>query len=51
MNLIISVGLQESISKIRKAGYNKTILNVKEGVTDYVKNYLLKNVYLGMSKE
>jgi len=42
---------EAALGKIRKAGYNKTILNVKEGVTDYVKNYLLKNVYLGMSKE
>jgi ADP-L-glycero-D-manno-heptose 6-epimerase len=41
---------QANLNKIRKAGYGKAIMNVNEGVTDYVKNYLLKDVYLGMSK-
>lgn len=42
---------EANLKKLRIAGYDKTILNVREGVTDYVKNYLLKDVYLGMSKE
>ncbi len=41
---------QADLSKIRNAGYSKPIMNVDEGVSDYVKNYLLKDVYLGMSK-
>ncbi len=41
---------QANLNKIRNAGYNKRIMNVDEGVSDYVKNYLLKDVYLGMSK-
>lgn len=41
---------EANLKKLRIAGYDKTILNVREGVTDYVKNYLLKDVYLGMSK-
>ena len=42
---------QADLSKIKKAGYEKPIMNVNDGVTDYVKNYLLKDIYLGMSKE
>ena len=41
---------QANLSKIRNAGYDKKIIDVNEGVNDYVKNYLLKDVYLGMSK-
>lgn len=41
---------EANLKKLRIAGYDKTILNVREGVTDYVKNYLLKDIYLGMSK-
>ncbi|NJD21913.1 MAG: ADP-glyceromanno-heptose 6-epimerase [Melioribacter sp.] len=41
---------EANLKKLRNAGYDKTILNVREGVTDYVKNYLLKDIYLGMSK-
>jgi len=41
---------ETNLKKLRNAGYDKTILNVREGVTDYVKNYLLKDIYLGMSK-
>jgi ADP-L-glycero-D-manno-heptose 6-epimerase len=32
------------------AGYNKPIADVNEGVTDYVKNYLMKDKYFGLSK-
>jgi ADP-L-glycero-D-manno-heptose 6-epimerase len=42
---------QADLTKIRDAGYNRPIMNVQNGVKDYVKNYLLKNNYLGMSKE
>lgn len=41
---------EADLAKIRNAGYNKNIMNVHDGVSDYVKNYLLKDVYLGMSK-
>ncbi len=42
---------EANLKKIRDAGYDKPILDLSEGVADYVKNYLLKNVYLGLSKE
>ena len=41
---------EANMNKIRTAGYYKPIMNVSKGVTDYVKNYLLKDVYFGMSK-
>jgi len=41
---------QANLDKIRNAGYDKKIMDVNEGVNDYVKKYLLKDVYLGMSK-
>jgi ADP-L-glycero-D-manno-heptose 6-epimerase len=41
---------EADLTKIRNAGYDKNIMNVHDGVSDYVKNYLLKDVYLGMSK-
>jgi len=41
---------EANLKKLKNAGYNKNILNVRDGVTDYVKNYLLKDVYLGMNK-
>lgn len=41
---------EANMNKIRTAGYYKPIMNVSNGVTDYVKNYLLKDVYFGMSK-
>ncbi len=37
---------QAHISKIREAGYTKEISSLEEGITDYVKNYLMKNAYL-----
>jgi ADP-L-glycero-D-manno-heptose 6-epimerase len=40
---------QADISKIKKVGYKNSLNSVEEGVTDYVKNYLLKDRYLGMN--
>lgn len=42
---------EANLKKIRSAGYDKPIRNVDEGVSDYVKNYLLKDYYLGLSKD
>lgn len=38
---------EANLSKIKKAGYNKPLTPLEDGVNDYVKNYLLKNLYLG----
>lgn len=38
---------EASLSKIRSAGYKQPTTTLEEGVTDYVKNYLLKNSYWG----
>jgi ADP-L-glycero-D-manno-heptose 6-epimerase len=35
------------ISKIRAAGYSETIATVEEGVTDYIRNYLIPGKRLG----
>jgi ADP-L-glycero-D-manno-heptose 6-epimerase len=42
---------EANLKKIKSTGYDKPIMNVESGVTDYVKNYLLKESYLGMTKE
>ena len=42
---------EASLRKIRSAGYSKPISDLKTGVTDYVKNYLLKDLYFGMNRE
>lgn len=42
---------EANMKKLFSAGYNKPIMSVQDGVTDYVKNYLLKDVYFGTSKE
>jgi ADP-L-glycero-D-manno-heptose 6-epimerase len=39
---------EAKIDKLRKAGYINSTLSLEEGVTDYVKNYLLKEKYLGV---
>lgn len=39
---------QARIDKLWKAGYTKPFFSLEEGITDYVKNYLLKEKYLGM---
>ena len=41
---------EANLKKMKDAGYNKPIMNVRDGVMDYVKNYLLKDIYFGMSK-
>jgi ADP-L-glycero-D-manno-heptose 6-epimerase len=38
---------EATMEKIKKAGYSKPLLSLEDGVTDYVKNYLLKNKFLG----
>lgn len=40
---------EANLNKLRSHGYNAPIMDVQNGVTDYVKNYLLKNAYLGLS--
>ncbi len=37
-------------TKLLNAGYNKTISTLEEGVSDYVKNYLLKEQFVGLCK-
>jgi ADP-L-glycero-D-manno-heptose 6-epimerase len=32
--------------KIKKTGYSKSLFSLEDGITDYVKNYLLKEKYL-----
>jgi len=39
---------EAKLDKIKKAGYSGQISSLEEGVTDYVKNYLLPCKYLGM---
>jgi len=38
---------EADLSKIKKAWYSKSLSSLEDGVTDYVKNYLLKKNYLG----
>lgn len=38
---------EANLTKIKAAGYNKPLTSLEDGVNDYVKNYLLKNLYLG----
>ena len=35
------------IQKIRDAGYTQSITSLEDGITDYVKNYLVSNKRLG----
>lgn len=37
---------EAKLDKIKKAGYTKNISSLEEGVTDYVKNYLVPDKYL-----
>ena len=39
---------EANLDKLKKAGYIKKQFSLEEGVTDYVKNYLLENKYLGL---
>ena len=36
------------LARIRNAGYTKPVTSLEDGITDYVKNYLLGKRYLGM---
>jgi ADP-L-glycero-D-manno-heptose 6-epimerase len=38
---------EANMDKIRSAGFDKPATSLEDGVTDYVKNYLLKECYLG----
>lgn len=38
---------EANLSKIISAGYKQPTTSLEDGVTDYVKNYLLKSAYLG----
>lgn len=38
---------EANLSKIKSAGYNKSTTTLEDGITDYVKDYLLKSLYLG----
>ncbi|MDT3695338.1 MAG: ADP-glyceromanno-heptose 6-epimerase [Ignavibacterium sp.] len=38
---------EANLIKIKDAGYNQTITSLEDGINDYVKNYLLKDIYLG----
>lgn len=38
---------QANLNKMKLAGYNSNITSLEDGVNDYVKNYLLKDLYLG----
>lgn len=38
---------EANLNKIRSAGYNKATTSLEDGVNDYVKNYLLNDLYLG----
>jgi len=38
---------EANMNKIKKAGYNQPFSDLEDGVTDYVKKYLLKRLYLG----
>lgn len=38
---------EANLLKIKQAGFNSEMTSLEEGVDDYVKNYLLKDLYLG----
>ncbi len=39
---------EANLSKVKSAGYKKEITSLESGINDYVKNYLLSKIYLGM---
>jgi ADP-L-glycero-D-manno-heptose 6-epimerase len=39
---------EANLSKVKSAGYKKEITSLENGINDYVKNYLLSKIYLGM---
>ncbi len=38
---------EANLNKIKTTGYNQTMTSIENGINDYVKNYLLKEMYLG----
>lgn len=38
---------EAKMDKIKKAGYTRQMISLEDGITDYVKNYLLKEKFLG----
>jgi ADP-L-glycero-D-manno-heptose 6-epimerase len=38
---------EAKLEKLKKAGYSKPFMSLEDGITDYVKNYLLKFSFLG----
>ena len=38
---------QAKMEKLFEAGYDKPISSLEDGINDYVKNYLIKEKYLG----
>lgn len=38
---------EANLNKIKSAGYNQQITSLEDGINDYVKNYLMKSLYLG----
>ena len=41
---------EANLIKLRNAGYSGNIFTIEDGVKDYVKNYLLNEIYLGMGQ-
>ncbi|MBI9071741.1 MAG: ADP-glyceromanno-heptose 6-epimerase [Melioribacteraceae bacterium] len=41
---------EANLDKIRGVGYSEKTHSLEEGITDYVQNYLMKNMFLGLSK-
>jgi len=39
---------EANLSKLKSSGYKKEIASLENGINDYVKNYLLSKMYLGM---
>ena len=37
---------EANMTKLREAGYDKEFTSLEDGVADYVKNYLMKNIRL-----
>ncbi len=38
---------EANLNKIKSVGYNQQITSLEDGINDYVKNYLMKSLYLG----
>lgn len=38
---------EANLTKLRDAGYDKEIMNLEDGINDYVKNYMVPGKYLG----